>query len=44
MIRNKVIANVTLAEGEGMQPSMIISGANNDVFVGGSKTLTRIHV
>lgn len=39
-----VLANVTVAENEGMKISMIIPGPNNDIFVGTPTGLTRIYI
>ena len=39
-----IVANITLAKNQGYAPSMVINGANNDVFVGGFSQLARIYV
>jgi len=39
----KVLANRTISEGEGLQTTVMVSGANGDVFVGTVAALVRIH-
>lgn len=40
----EVMANMTLADKDGYAASMIISGANDDIFVGGFGQIARIYV
>jgi hypothetical protein len=40
----KIIANVTIAEDQGLSPSLLVPGKHNDVFVGTLKQLSRIYV
>ena len=40
----EVLANLTVQEGGMMGPSLIVPGANNDVFIGGGAGLTRVYV
>lgn len=39
-----ILANVSLFVADGFMASMIINGVNNDVFVGGPVSLSRIYV
>lgn len=39
----KVLANVTIGRGVGMTASLVVGGANGDVFIGFQNGLARIH-
>lgn len=40
----KVLGNLTISVNDGLQASLIVPGANNDVFIGTKSGLTRVYV
>lgn len=39
-----ILANITLSNGTGLRPSLIVPGANNDVIIGTNTGITRLYV
>ena len=40
----KILANITLTNGTGLKPSLIVPGANNDVIIGTNTGIARLYV
>ena len=39
-----ILGNLTISVNDGLQASLVVPGANNDVFIGTKSGLTRVYV